>query len=97
MPSGASEPKGARPLPKGRTRAGGEAGGLLLVAGHERDGFVHRGAKPVIPPRVDYSLTSLGEKAAGQVWGPARWTGRRMGDVLKACERYDEVKAKARG
>lgn len=23
----------------------------------ERDGFVHRDAKPVIPPRVDYSLT----------------------------------------
>src|SRR4030095_1339238 len=26
----------------------------------ERDGFVHREAHPVIPPRVDYSLTDLG-------------------------------------
>ena len=26
----------------------------------ERDGFVHRDAQPVIPPRVDYSLTDRG-------------------------------------
>lgn len=26
----------------------------------EGDGFVHRDAQPVIPPRVDYSLTSRG-------------------------------------
>src|ERR671921_138962 len=33
----------------------------------ERDGFVHRDAKPVIPPRVDYSLTPLGQQAAAHV------------------------------
>ena len=37
----------------------------------ERDGFVHRDAKPVIPPRVDYSLTELGREAAEQVWALA--------------------------
>ncbi len=31
----------------------------------ERDGFVHRDAHPVIPPRVDYSLTPRGEELAG--------------------------------
>ncbi len=30
----------------------------------ERDGFVHRDAQPVIPPRVDYSLTPRGEELA---------------------------------
>src|SRR6266567_8339378 len=30
----------------------------------ERDGFVLRDAHPVIPPRVDYSLTALGSQAA---------------------------------
>ena len=28
----------------------------------ERDGFVHRDAQPVIPPRVDYSLTDRGRE-----------------------------------
>ncbi|MHC3473801.1 winged helix-turn-helix transcriptional regulator [Streptomyces sp. 7R007] len=56
----------------------------------ERDGLVHRDAKPVIPPRVDYSLTDLGREAAEQVRGLAMWTQERMGAVLEARERYDE-------
>ncbi|WP_107117042.1 winged helix-turn-helix transcriptional regulator [Streptomyces curacoi] len=55
----------------------------------ERDGLVHRDAKPVIPPRVDYSLTDLGREAAEQVRGLAMWTERRMGEVQKARETYD--------
>ena len=55
----------------------------------ERDGFVHRDAKPVIPPRVDYSLTDLGREAAEQVRALARWTNDRMDDVAKAREAYD--------
>jgi DNA-binding HxlR family transcriptional regulator len=61
----------------------------------ERDGFVHRDAKPVIPPRVDYSLTDLGREAAEQVRGLAEWTARRMGAVQEARERYDTRKADA--
>ncbi|MGW5275492.1 winged helix-turn-helix transcriptional regulator [Streptomyces sp. NPDC004044] len=59
----------------------------------ERDGFVHRDAKPVIPPRVDYSLTGLGKEAAEQVWGLARWTERRLDAVHAARETYDARKA----
>ncbi|MEV1020208.1 helix-turn-helix domain-containing protein [Streptomyces sp. NPDC050264] len=59
----------------------------------ERDGMVHRDAKPVIPPRVDYSLTGLGREAAAQVRALAEWTERRMADVAEARERYDEVRA----
>ncbi|MEU6625307.1 helix-turn-helix domain-containing protein [Streptomyces litmocidini] len=59
----------------------------------ERDGFVHRDAKPVIPPRVDYSLTALGEEAAREVWELARWTERSLGAVEEARVRYDTVRA----
>ncbi|MEU2115181.1 helix-turn-helix domain-containing protein [Streptomyces sp. NPDC016459] len=55
----------------------------------ERDGFVHRDAKPVIPPRVDYTLTGLGVEAARQVWELARWTERQVGAVEEARARYD--------
>ncbi|MEU0942720.1 helix-turn-helix domain-containing protein [Streptomyces canus] len=58
----------------------------------ERDGLVHRDAKPVIPPRVDYSLTDLGREAAEQVRGLAEWTARRMGAVQEAREEYDARK-----
>jgi len=59
----------------------------------ERDGLVHRDAKPVIPPRVDYSLTDLGREAAEQVRALALWTGERMADVEKARQAYDEARA----
>ncbi|GHE12273.1 winged helix-turn-helix transcriptional regulator [Streptomyces alanosinicus] len=55
----------------------------------ERDGLVHRDAKPVIPPRVDYSLTGLGREAAEQVRSLARWTHDRMGEVERARQAYD--------
>ncbi|MCT4355914.1 helix-turn-helix transcriptional regulator [Streptomyces sp. Je 1-79] len=58
----------------------------------ERDGFVHRDAKPVIPPRVDYSLTELGEEAAGRVWELARWTDARVPAVQESRARYDEAR-----
>jgi DNA-binding HxlR family transcriptional regulator len=53
---------------------------------------VHRDAKPVIPPRVDYSLTALGKEAAEQVWGLARWTERRLDEVQQARAVYDEAR-----
>ena len=61
----------------------------------ERDGLVHRDARPVIPPRVDYSLTDLGREAAEQVRGLALWATDRMGEVLEAREAYDAAKVRA--
>ncbi|GAA3164034.1 MULTISPECIES: winged helix-turn-helix transcriptional regulator [Streptomyces] len=60
----------------------------------ERDGLVHRDAKPVIPPRVDYSLTALGREAAEQVRGLALWTRQRMDDVLAARQAYDGARTR---
>ncbi|MDX2850633.1 MULTISPECIES: helix-turn-helix domain-containing protein [Streptomycetaceae] len=59
----------------------------------ERDGFVHREAHPVIPPRVEYSLTPLGKEAADQVWALARWSEDRTGQVIAARRTYDEARA----
>ncbi|MFF8014079.1 winged helix-turn-helix transcriptional regulator [Streptomyces sp. NPDC007929] len=59
----------------------------------ERDGLVHRDAKPVIPPRVDYSLTDLGREAAEQVKALAAWTHQRLEDVERARRAYDEARA----
>ncbi|MYW68197.1 transcriptional regulator [Streptomyces sp. SID8379] len=59
----------------------------------ERDGIVHRDAKPVIPPRVDYSLTGLGREAAEQVRALAEWTERRMDAVAEARAAYDELRS----
>lgn len=58
----------------------------------ERDGLVHRDAKPVIPPRVDYSLTDLGREAAEQVRALASWTQERMDQVQAARRTYDEAR-----
>ncbi|SPF05474.1 winged helix-turn-helix transcriptional regulator [Streptomyces sp. MA5143a] len=58
----------------------------------ERDGIVHRDAKPVIPPHVDYSLTPLGREAAEQVRALATWTAERMTAIEKAREEYDAAK-----
>ncbi|ETK33124.1 helix-turn-helix domain-containing protein [Microbispora corallina] len=55
----------------------------------ERDGFVHRDAKPVIPPRVDYSLTPLGREAAERIWELTRWVEARLDQVATAQESYD--------
>ncbi|MFI7343818.1 winged helix-turn-helix transcriptional regulator [Streptomyces sp. NPDC050085] len=61
----------------------------------ERDGLVHRDAKPVIPPRVDYSLTGLGREASALVRSLAEWTERRLGEVEQARTGYDEIRAAA--
>ncbi|GAB2961004.1 MULTISPECIES: winged helix-turn-helix transcriptional regulator [Streptomyces] len=58
----------------------------------ERDGIVHRDAKPVIPPHVDYSLTPLGREAAEQVRALATWTADRMTAIERAREEYDAAK-----
>ncbi|MFZ4300544.1 winged helix-turn-helix transcriptional regulator [Streptomyces cinereoruber] len=58
----------------------------------ERDGFVHRDAKPVIPPRVDYALTPLGTEAARRVRELAHWSERQVAAVQEARERYDEAR-----
>ncbi|APE23280.1 MULTISPECIES: winged helix-turn-helix transcriptional regulator [Streptomyces] len=74
-----------------RRRVGGVSEKMLAqtLQTLERDGFVDRDAKPIIPPRVDYSLTPLGAEAARRVWELARWSERQVAAVEEARERYD--------
>lgn len=78
-----------------RRRVGGVSEKMLAqtLQALERDGFVLRDAKPVIPPRVDYSLTPLGEEAASQVSSLARWVEHKVPDVQTARATYDDAKA----
>lgn len=55
----------------------------------ERDGFVRRAARPVIPPHVDYDLTDLGREAALKVRALAAWTESRVAAVAAAQLAYD--------
>jgi DNA-binding HxlR family transcriptional regulator len=59
----------------------------------ERDGFVHRAAQPVIPPRVDYSLTPLGAQAATHVRSITEWVESKVPDVQTARIQYDDARA----
>lgn len=55
----------------------------------ERDGFVHREVKPVIPPHVEYSLTPLGKGAAGHLVALASWIEANHPEVAQAQRSYD--------
>jgi DNA-binding HxlR family transcriptional regulator len=48
----------------------------------ERDGFVHRDAQPVIPPRVDYSLSDRGEELAALLVPLVSWVAAHAEEVL---------------
>jgi DNA-binding HxlR family transcriptional regulator len=55
----------------------------------ERDGLVTREVHSTIPPRVEYSLTALGEKVAGSLRGLAELLEGSVPEMAAARERYD--------
>jgi DNA-binding HxlR family transcriptional regulator len=48
----------------------------------EAHGMVRRVAYDVVPPHVEYSLTEIGDEAAGLVRGLAQWVEGRLPDIL---------------
>ena len=50
----------------------------------EQDGLVERRSLKVVPPHVEYSLTSLGQEAAEKVRGLADWIETRLPQIMKA-------------
>ena len=50
----------------------------------EENGLVERKAYPEVPPRVEYSLTPLGQEAAERVEALTDWIEDRLPSLVKA-------------
>lgn len=57
----------------------------------ERDGLVHRESYPVIPPKVEYSLTPLGQECAEQVLAVCTFIEDRMYNIVNNQMSYDKT------
>jgi len=55
----------------------------------ERDGLVVRKLYASVPPKVEYSLTSLGSSLVDKVNELCAWAETNIAEVLKARERFD--------
>jgi DNA-binding HxlR family transcriptional regulator len=57
----------------------------------ERDGIVTRRIYASVPPKVEYSLTSLGRSLCGLVEGICGWAEANIQQVQQAREMYDRT------
>lgn len=55
----------------------------------ERDGLVHREVYASVPPRVEYSLTPLGQGLAGRIARIREWAYAHMADIETARTDFD--------
>jgi DNA-binding HxlR family transcriptional regulator len=55
----------------------------------ERDGLVNRTIYPEVPPRVEYTLTPLGETLCAPLSAVRDWAEEHIADVTAAQARYD--------
>ncbi|MGA5135754.1 winged helix-turn-helix transcriptional regulator [Streptomyces azureus] len=62
----------------------------------ERDGLVKRTVHPVVPPRVEYELTSLGRTLHATIQSLVTWTERHQEEIAAARTAYDAREAEAR-
>jgi DNA-binding HxlR family transcriptional regulator len=74
-----------------RQRLGGVSQKMLTktLRQMERDGLVTRRVHAVVPPRVDYKLTSLGESLSEAVCGIWLWAEKHVDDVQRSRVAYD--------
>jgi DNA-binding HxlR family transcriptional regulator len=60
------------------------------LRGLERDGYVTRSVVPTSPPRVDYSLTPLGQEVLAPVMALAMWAFERRREVEASRRAFDK-------
>lgn len=77
-----------------RDRIGGISEKMLSQNLREfvRDGLIAREVEATVPPRVTYSLTPLGRELAVTLGGLVEWITHRIGDIVAARERHDDVR-----
>lgn len=63
----------------------------LTLRNLERDGVVRRLVTPVIPPRVDYELTSMGYELAQALNPLERWAYTNFSKIEQAQQDYDAL------
>jgi len=63
------------------------------LRGLERDGLVSRRIYASVPPRVEYSLTELGQSLCGLVEGICSWAETNIQQVQSARAFYDKKPA----
>jgi len=61
------------------------------LRGLERDGLIERRVYPVVPPRVEYSLTPLGKTLVGPLMALRDWAVKHTGKVEAARDRQAGV------
>lgn len=57
----------------------------------ERNGLLTRADYGEVPPRVEYSLTPLGQSLSAELQALCRWSKRNLSAVEEARRRYDSV------
>jgi DNA-binding HxlR family transcriptional regulator len=55
----------------------------------EKNGILERVVTPSLPPRVDYSLTPLGQSLLGPIDALGLWAAQHHETVLSARARYE--------
>jgi DNA-binding HxlR family transcriptional regulator len=61
----------------------------LSLRGLERDGLVKRTVFPVVPPRVEYELTPLGQSLHAPVSALGEWASAHLAQIDAAREAFD--------
>src|SRR5216110_2167494 len=61
----------------------------------ERDGLVHRTVHPVVPPKVEYSLTRLGRTLIEPLHALCRWSEKQLAELQANRARAKAVAAVA--
>ena len=68
----------------------------VTLRGLERDGLVSRTVYPVVPPRVDYTLTHLGRSLSDTIGDLVRWAERHRASIDQARADYERALSDAR-
>jgi len=61
----------------------------VTLRGLERDGIVTRTIHPVIPPRVEYTLTPMGRTLLDTIGQLVNWTDTHLPEIQAAQAAYD--------